>query len=88
MRTENWNENENCQTIQLSKHLFKKIEKAFCEVDPNYLTNCCESFNKARTNLTDKDKAWRISWRLLAHISIIRWNEIKWFHKIVNEFVI
>lgn len=88
MSTENWNENENGPTIQLLKQLIQKFEKTFCEVDPNYSTNCCESFNKARSLLADKDKAWRISWRLRAYISIIRWNEIDWIQKILNEFSI
>ena len=88
IESENWNNKENSIAIELLRQLIQKFEKTFSEIDPNYSTNSCESFNKARTLLADKGTAWRVSWRLNAYISIIRWNEIEWIQKILNAFEI
>lgn len=60
----------------------------FSKIDPHFSTNACESFNHARAMIANKDVAWRLSWRIRAFISIIRWNEDDWVKIILNEFQI
>lgn len=45
IETENWTKEENEQTIQLLKQIIQNFEKTFSEINPNFDTNGCESFN-------------------------------------------
>lgn len=86
--TENWTKEENELTIQLLKQIIQNFEKILSEINPNFDTNGYESFNRARTTLADKDTGWRISWRLRAYVSIIRWNDENWIQRILKSFEI
>lgn len=88
IETEGWTQENNGKTIEALKNLIEEFSKTFSEVNSNFSTNICESFNKARCLLANKDTAWRISWRLRAYISIIRWNDDNWIQTILNEFEI
>ena len=84
--SENFNETENSETIENLKELIKELTGTFSKVDANYSTNICESFHHSRSLLANKDIAWRLSWRLRAFISVIRWNCDNWVERIYKEF--
>ena len=84
--TEGWTQENNSKTIETLKTLIDNFSNTFDQINPCYSTNPCESFNKARCLLADKDTGWRISWRLRAYISIIRWNDDNWIQTILHEF--
>lgn len=86
--TQNWSEEENSETIQTLKEMIEELSGTFSKIDPKLTTNCCESFNHSRALLASKDIAWRLTWRIRAFISIIRWNEEDWVKKIFNEFLL
>ena len=85
---QNWSEKENSDTIQNLKNLIDELSESFSKIDPLYTTNGCESFNHSRAMLANKDIAWRLTWRIRAFISIIRWNCDNWVEVILNEFQI
>ena len=88
MVSENLNEIENSETIENLKEMINELSGTFSKIEPNFTTNPCESFHHSRALIASKDVAWRLSWRLRAFISVIRWNCPNWVEKIYNEFSI
>ena len=84
--TEGWTTENNSQAIEALRQLIEKFSTTFNKINPKYSTNPCESFNKTRCILANKDIAWRVSWRIRAYISIIRWNDQNWIQTILREF--
>ena len=85
---ENWNIENNPECIQTLTDLVDELSATFSKIDPKLTSNPCESFNHSRSLMASKDIAWRLSWRLRAFLTIIRWNDDNWVQTICQQFFI
>lgn len=76
----------NGDAIQKLNKLISDISDTFDQIDPELSSNPIESFNHSRASLANKNIAYRISWRIRAYISIIKWNSKLWKEKIFEVF--
>lgn len=76
----------NKNSIELLKEKVNELSKTFELVDSKYNTNSIESFNFTRAVLANKNTAFRISWRILSYIAIIKWNHPYWEQIIYDSF--
>ena len=83
---EKWDEEEYEEEIQILKEPVDEYIDTFDDVLPCYGTNVIESFNHCRALLANKNMAWRLSWRVLCYISIIKWNSPVWEQLIFQRF--
>lgn len=85
IETENWDKENFSETIENLNDLINELMSTFSKVDPIFSTNICESFHHSRALIATKDIAWRLSWRLRAFISVIRWNDVNFVDTIYKE---
>lgn len=76
----------NAKALKTLDELISDISDTFSKVDPEYTTNPIESFNHSRASIASKNTAFRISWRIRAYVSIIKWNVPYWKKAIFDSF--
>lgn len=86
IETEDLSLEYNSTSIEKLEKLISDISDTFDQILPQYSTNPIESFNHARSSIASKNIAYRITWRIRAYISIIKWNEPYWKKKIFESF--
>ncbi|KAK8836450.1 hypothetical protein M9Y10_037709 [Tritrichomonas musculus] len=72
--------------IKKLEKLISEISESFDQTSPEYGTRVIESFNHSVVSIASKNVAYRISRRIRAYISIIKWNDPLWIQTIFEYF--